>query len=145
MLPGGLVGYWPSHSVTFLDNHDTEHRREEEHRRCNDGIYHFPGKTVAMAYVYLLTHPGVPCVYWSHYFDWDDYTRQRIERLMQLRKSTGIHARSWVDIHEARRGLYVAKIDGKVVVKLGPHSWSPGAGWQLALDGDRFAVWIRTH
>ena len=143
--PGGLVGYWPSHSVTFLDNHDTEHRREEEHRRSNDGIHHFPGKTVAMGYAYLLTHPGVPCVYWSHYFDWDDYTRQRIERLMQIRKSTGIHARSRVDIHEARVGLYAANIDGKVAVKLGPQPWSPGAGWQLAVDGERFAVWTRSH
>jgi alpha-amylase len=98
-----------------------------------------------MGYAYLLTHPGVPCVYWSHYFDWDDYTRQRIERLMQTRKSTGIHARSRVDIREARRGLYAANIDGEVAVKLGPHPWSPGAGWQLALDGERFAVWTRSH
>jgi alpha-amylase len=143
VLPGGLVGYWPSHSVTFVDNHDTDHRREEEHRRQNDGIHHFPGKTVAMAYVYVLTHPGVPCVYWPHYFDWDEYTRQRIERLMQLRKDTGLHARSRLHIHEARRGLYAANIDGKVAVKLGPQSWHPGAGWQLALDGEGFAVWTR--
>jgi alpha-amylase len=144
VLPGGLLGYWPSHSVTFVDNHDTEHRREEEHCRCQDGIHHFPGKTVAMGYAYLLTHPGVPCVYWSHYFDWDDYTRQRVERLMQIRKGTGIHARSGVHIHEAKRGLYAANIDGKVAVKLGPLSWCPGAGWQLAVDGDRFAVWTRS-
>ncbi len=145
VLPGGLVGYWPSHAVTFVDNHDTEHHREEEHRRSNDGIHHFPGKTVAMGYAYLLTHPGVPCVFWSHFFDWDDYTRQRIERLMHIRKSMGIHARSRVDIHEARAGLYAANIDGKVAVKLGPQSWSPGAGWQLALDGEKFAVWTRSR
>jgi alpha-amylase len=143
VVPAGLMGYWPSCSVTFLDNHDTEHRREEEHRRSNDGIHHFPGKTVAMGYAYLLTHPGVPCVYWPHYFDWDDYTRQRIERLIQVRTGMAIHARSRVDIYEARPGLYAAGIDGKVAVKLGTQPWSPGVGWQLALDGDRFAVWTR--
>jgi hypothetical protein len=52
-----------------VDNHDTDYRREEEHRRCNDGIHHFPDKTVAMAYAYLLTHPRVPCVYWPYFFD----------------------------------------------------------------------------
>jgi alpha-amylase len=128
-----------------VDNHDTDHRREEEHRRCNNGIRHFPGKMVAMGYAYLLTHPGVPCVYWPHYFDWDDYTRQRIERLIHIRKSAGIHARSWVDIREARRGLYACRVDGKVAVKLGSRPWSPGAGWQLALDGEQFAVWQRRH
>jgi alpha-amylase len=143
VLPAGLVGYWPSHAVTFLDNHDTEYRREEEPGRSNDGIRHFPGNTVAQGYAYLLTHPGVPCVYWSHYFDWDDYTRQRIEGLIQVRKSMGIHARSGVDIREARRGLYAAVIDGKVAVKLGARSWSPGAGWQLALEGEKFTVWTR--
>ena len=65
--------------------------------------------------------------------------------LMKIRKTTGLHARSRVDIHEARRGLYAANIDGQVAVKLGPHSWSPGAGWKLALDGERFAVWTRSH
>lgn len=143
VLPGGLMGYWPSHSVTFVDNHDTEHRREDEHRRSNDGIHHFPGQTVAMAYAYLLTHPGVPCVYWPHYFDWDDYTRQRIERLLQVRRRHGIHSRSRVEIYEARPGLYASRIDGQVAIKLGSQPWSPGVGWQLALDGDKFAVW--TH
>ena len=27
--------------------------------------------------------------------------------------------------------------------KLGRREWSPGAGWRLAVDGDRFAVWVR--
>jgi alpha-amylase len=145
VLPAGLLGYWPSHAVTFVDNHDTEYRREEEHRRCNNGIHHFPGKTVAMSCAYILTHPGVPCVYWSHFFDWDDYTRQRIERLIQIRKSMGIHARSQVTIYEAKRGLYAASIDGRTALKLGTASWSPGSGWQLVLDGDKFAVWTRSH
>ncbi|HEY7156103.1 MAG TPA: alpha-amylase family glycosyl hydrolase, partial [Gemmataceae bacterium] len=30
-VPGGLLGFWPSRSVTFLDNHDTEYRRDYEH------------------------------------------------------------------------------------------------------------------
>jgi alpha-amylase len=144
VLPGGLVGFWPSHAVTFVDNHDTEQRREDEHRRRNDGIRHFPHRTVAMGYAYVLTHPGIPCVYWPHYFDWDEYTRQRIGRLIQIRKSASLHAQSQVTIHEAKRGLYAATVDDRVALKLGPDSWSPGGGWHLAVDGDKFAVWTRT-
>jgi alpha-amylase len=142
VVPAGLLGYWPSHAVTFVDNHDTEHRREEEHLRSNDGIHHFPDMTVAMAYAYVLTHPGVPCIYWPHYFDWNDYTGQRIARLIQVRKSAAIQAQSQVKIHEAKHGLYAASIEGRVAVKLGTQSWLPGPGWRLAVDGERFAVWI---
>jgi alpha-amylase len=143
VIPGGLIGYWPPRAVTFLDNHDTEYRREDEHNHCNDGIHHFPGKTVAMGYAYLLTHPGVPCIFWPHYFDWDKYTRQRIDRLIQLRNRAGVHAQSPVEIADARRGLYAAFIARKVAVKLGSQGWSPGGGWKLAVDGDKFAVWSR--
>jgi alpha-amylase len=141
--PSGLIGMWPSRSVTFLDNHDTESRRDREHERHNDGTRHFPGATVAMGYAYILTHPGIPCVFWPHLFDWGPATRQALERLIRVRRALDIHARSGVDIKEARKGLYVAIIDNKVAVKLGSQSWSPGWGWQLAADGERFAVWAR--
>jgi alpha-amylase len=142
--PSGLIGLWPSRAVTFLDNHDTEHRRDEDHRHHNDGTRHFPGNTVAMGYAYTLTHPGIPCVFWPHYFDWGEYTRKRIEQMIRLRKAAGVHARSHLDIKEAGGGLYAAITDGKVAVKLGSRRWCPGGGWHLAVDGERFAVWTRT-
>jgi alpha-amylase len=143
LVPGGVLGFWPSRSVTFLDNHDTEYRRDYEHSCHNDGTRHFPGETVAMGYAYILTHPGTPCVFWPHLFDWGHPTRQCIERLLHLRKHCGLHSRSHVDIKETGRGLYAAVIDGKVAIKLGRRGWSPGGGWHLAADGDRFAVWLR--
>jgi alpha-amylase len=143
VVPGGLLGFWPSRAVTFVDNHDTECRRDREHCCHNDGTRHFPGKSVDMGYAYTLTHPGIPCVFWSHFFDWGTPTRQRIERLLRVRRWAGIHARSGIEIKEARKGLYAAIIDGKVAVKLGSRDWSPGGGWELAADGDHFAVWGR--
>jgi len=140
-IPGGLIGYWPSRSVTFLDNHDTEYRREADYGY--EGTRHFEGKSVEMGYAYMLTHPGVPCVFWSHFFDWGENTHRRIERLMTLRRAMGLHSRSHAEIKEARRGLYAAVIDGKVAVKIGSSEWSPGHGWQIAADGDRYAVWTR--
>jgi alpha-amylase len=142
-VPGGLIGFWSSRAVTFLDNHDTEYRRDQEHQYQYNDTRHFPGKAVEIGYAYTLTHPGVPCVYWSHYFDWGGLTRGRIDQLIKLRKNTGLHACSTVEIKEARQGLYAAIIDGKVALKLGRDGWWPGHGWNLVVDGDRFAVWSR--
>jgi alpha-amylase len=141
VIPGGLIGYWPSRAVTFVDNHDTEYRRDEDHKSQNNPTRHFPDKTVEMGYAYILTHPGVPCVFWSHYFDWSESTRRQLDRLIKVRKNHGLHARSHADIKEAKKGLYAAVIDGKVAVKLGSQGWCPGGGWHLAADGDKFAVW----
>jgi alpha-amylase len=141
--PGGCIGFWPSRAVTFLDNHDTEYCRQEQHRYESNDTCHFSGKIVDMGYAYLLTHPGIPCVFWTHFFDWGSTTRQRIETLINIRKRAGILAHSQVDIKESREGLYAAIIDGKVAVKLGSRPWFPGDGWQLALYGEKFAVWTR--
>jgi alpha-amylase len=143
VVPGGLIGFWASRAVTFVDNHDTEYRREQDQQDEGYGTPHFPGETVAQAYAYVLTHPGVPCVFWSHFFDWGAATRHRLERLLSVRRGCGLHARSAVEIREAGCGLYAAVIDGKVAVKLGRRDWSPGRTWRLAVDGERFAVWTR--
>jgi alpha-amylase len=142
-VPSGLIGYWSSHAVTFVDNHDTEASREADHARDHNDIHPFRDRAIARGYAYILTHPGTPCVFWQHFFDSDEYTRTRVERLLQVRLNSGITAHSKVQIHDARYGLYAATIDGKVAVKLGQDSWSPGHGWQLAVDGEHFAVWTR--
>jgi alpha-amylase len=140
-VPCGLIGRLPGRAVTFLDNHDTEYRRDLEHCYANDGTRHFAGDAVAMGYAYLLTHPGMPCVFWPHLFDWGVSTRTCIERLLMLRRRAGVHARSSVEILEATSGLYAAVVGGRLAVKLGRRNWCPGRGWRLALEGERMAVW----
>src|SRR5205085_5435989 len=104
---------------------------------------HFPGTAVDIGYAYLLTHPGIPCVFWSHFFDWGPATRQRLERLIRLRALAGLHASSPVEVREAGRGLYAALVGARVAVKLGSREWHPGIGWRLVVEGDRHAVWLR--
>ena len=86
-VAGGVIGYWPSRAVTFLDNHDTEYRRDGKHGSESCGTDHFPGRTVEQGYAYVLTHPGIPCVFWSHFFDWGHATRHTIETLICIRKA----------------------------------------------------------
>jgi alpha-amylase len=28
---------------------------------------------VVQGYAYILTHPGMPCIFWEHAFDWGHY------------------------------------------------------------------------
>lgn len=134
--PPGLIGLWPEMSVTFIENHDTEPVRDE-------GVKQFPGDRIMQGYVYILTHPGIPCVFWRHFFDQGEAQRAQLVKLISVRKKAGITSRSGVFIEPDTQGKYAAIIDGKVAMKLGPAPWSPGEGWEVALDGPDYAVWTK--
>jgi len=136
--PTGLIGWWPAQAVTFLDNHDTG---ASTGGSGGQNAWPFPGSEVLQGYAYILTHPGVPCVYWPHFFDWG--IGDQLKTLMRLRKSAGIGSASQVDIKAAESGRYAAIIDGRLAMKIGPSDWSPGSGWQLSAFGRNYAVWTR--
>ncbi|HBC73874.1 MAG TPA: alpha-amylase [Candidatus Wallbacteria bacterium] len=126
----GLIGWWPDRAVTFIDNHDTGSKQQH---------WPFPNDKVMIGYAYILTHPGIPCVFWEHYYDWN--LKEPIKKLMAVRKSCGITSASKLQIVKAEVNLYVAVIDSKVAVKLGPGNWSPGEGFKLLASGSDYAVW----
>ena len=132
----GVIGIWPARAVTFLDNHDTG---------STQAHWPFPGKQAGQGYAYILTHPGTPCVFWDHYFDWGDNLRKQIDSLLDVRDKMKIHARSVLKIEHAKDNLYAAKIDDKVAVKLGREHWEPkGDGWKVEAFGDDWCVWTLT-
>ena len=148
----GQFGY-AEKAVTFVDNHDTFVGKEA-----------FLGNNIPKAYAYILTHPGIPCVFAPHYYG-GTYTKDGITRnygagyatainkLMAIRKTTGINAYSHITIDKAEVGLYAAYIkksftdsEPVVAVKIGPYSWTPtlGTGWVLSASGTDYAVWTKT-
>jgi alpha-amylase len=131
----GLIGLWPAKSVTFIDNHDTGSTQ----RHWVFGDF----DQVRKGYAYILTHPGVPTVFWDHYFDWG--MKQDIKALMAIRRRNGIRSTSSLVIEAAQKDLYAATIDGRVAVKIGSGDWSPErtqrAPWRLTYSGNNFAVW----
>jgi glycosidase len=148
----GQFGY-AEKAVTFVDNHDTFVGKEA-----------FLGNNIPKAYAYILTHPGIPCVFAPHYYG-GSYTKDGVTRnygtgyatdinkLMAIRKTTGINAYSNITIDRAEAGLYAAYIkksasdaEPVVAVKIGPYSWSPslGSGWIVAASGTDYAVWTKT-
>ena len=132
----GVIGLWPARAVTFLDNHDTG---------STQAHWPFPGNRVGQGYAYILTHPGTPCIFWDHYFDWGDDLRKQIDSLLHIRNAMKIHARSVLKIEQAKDNLYAAKIDDNVAIKLGCEHWEPkGDGWTVGAFGDDWCVWTLT-
>ncbi|KAK3276583.1 alpha-amylase [Cymbomonas tetramitiformis] len=132
--PPGVIGVWPSHAVTFVDNHDTG---------SSQAHWPFPGEHVMLGYAYILTHPGTPCVAWDHFFDWGEDIQNQIKTLVQLRKSSRISSRSKVHIEDATADQYAAIIDDRVAMKVGRGSWKPSGNWEVAACGKDYCVWTK--
>ncbi|XP_077245278.1 alpha-amylase-like 3 [Tasmannia lanceolata] len=130
--PPGVVGWWPSRAVTFIENHDTG---------STQGHWRFPSGKEIQGYAYILTHPGTPSVFYDHIFS---HNRDEIAALISLRHRAKINCRSTVQIVKAERDVYAAFIDEKVMVKLGPGHYKPQSGpqkWVLAVEGNDYKVW----
>lgn len=130
----GFLGWWPGRAVTFVDNHDTG---------STQAHWPFPEDKVIEGYAYILTHPGLPTVFYDHLFSWGPDLARRIAKLVRLRHQQGLHAESSLEILCAEQDLYAARIGGDTVMKLGARPFSPGEGWQLATSGPNYAVWTR--
>ncbi len=133
----GVIGWWPAKAVTFLDNHDTGPSTPG-----GQNHWPFPGDKVMEGYAYILTHPGIPMVYWVHYYDWG--LKTAINELIAIRKAQGITSTSSLVIQAADSTKYAAIIDNKVAVKIGSGSWTPGTGWTIAASGNNYAVWTKS-
>ncbi len=155
----GLVGDttdglpWKNKAVTFLENHDTGYRTDED-GSPQTGHEHdsfLNDWQVEQAYAYILTHPGLPTVYWKHYFDWGHDLRERIKALINARKVAKVHAGSVFHPQDnaRERGVYAAFVEGMtgaLYVRIGGSDleWTPahsnyrdyreyawGSGWKV--------------
>jgi alpha-amylase len=155
----GLIGdttdgqLWKNKAVTFLENHDTGFRTNPDGSPEKD--HNFDSFTnnweVEQGYAYILAHPGVPTVYWKHYFDWGSDLKNKIKALINARKVAGVHAGSVIHLqHNAlARGVYAALVlgsAGELYVRIGGNDkdWEPyhsnyrdyreyaqGVGWKV--------------
>lgn len=139
--PQGAIGWWPAMSVTFVDNHDTGPAES-----CGSGqnLWPAPCGKVMEGYAYILSHPGIPTVFYPHIYNWN--LKTPIAALIAARKAAGVTSTSAVAIQQATQGLYAAIVTGnthQLAMKIGPNSWSPGSGWTLQTSGTNYAVWMK--
>ena len=96
---GALYNERPLEAVTFVDNHDFRGLDEV----INDKM---------LAYAFILTHEGYPCVYWKDYFTYglaQPGEPSGIERLVALHES---HAGGQTNILWLDDGFYVMERSG---------------------------------
>ncbi len=133
--PPGVNGWWPTRAVTFVENHDTTRH------------WPFPKHAIEQGYAYILSHPGIPCIFWNHMIA--DGGKGKIARLMDLRRRAGIRADAKMSVMECDDSIYVAKVHGTVsdvLVKLGPafdmgHAAPDSQSWEMWSCGKDWAVW----
>jgi len=131
--PPGVLGHWPSKAVTFVDNHDTG---------STQAHWPFPANRIMWGYAYILTHPGTPCVFWDHLFDWGAEVQAELEALLAARQRAGVSTRSEVKILKAVAGCYAAQVGDGLWMKIGNDSWEPKEAVELAASGPGYAVWL---
>ncbi|KAK6138978.1 hypothetical protein DH2020_027278 [Rehmannia glutinosa] len=91
----------------------------------------------------LIGHIAAECRYfYDHLFDWGK--KEEISKLSGIRARNGITATSKVEILAADAHLYVAKIDDKVITKIGPNGDLKNLippNFQVSATGVDYAVW----
>ncbi|XP_047316369.1 alpha-amylase [Impatiens glandulifera] len=135
--PPGLIGVSPGNAVSFVDNHDTGGTQNQ---------WPFPSNKVMIGYVYILTHPGIPSVFYDHFFDWG--LKEAITKLIAIRNRNGINPNSKVRILAAESDLYMANIDdGKIIMKIGSKldlgNLLP-PNYHVSISGTDYCVWERS-
>lgn len=140
-LPG--MGY-AKYAVTFIDSHDT-FQREESRDVCgsNNGGSINNKSVILQCNAYLLSMPGVPCVFYPH---WVKY-KEDIKKMIYARKMAGVHSESAVNDNASGSG-YEATITGKTgEIKLYLGDKAAGAnpsGYIEACKGEGYAVYYKT-
>lgn len=140
---GGMRGKgYSKYAVTFIDNHDTFNRGSDNEDVANkrDGSSINDQSLMMRCHVYLLSMPGVPCVFYPH---WVKY-KSDIQKMITARKKAGIHSESSVE-ETSGSGWYRATVYGKhgnVKLMLGSAaSDAQPTGYTLVVKGSDYAMY----
>lgn len=143
------------HSVTFIESHDWFLRSDNENEfggRGNSMTPALKGRLM-QANAFLLSMPGVPCVFYPH---WQKY-KEDLKPMIVARKWAGVHSESEVKDEYSTATGYQATVVGKygwLILCLGDKATGQGFGadYQLAAsnystkDGhnESFEIWVNS-
>ncbi len=121
-----LLQKQPQTTVTFVENHDL---RDEGRPIVNDKL---------LAYSYILTHEGYPCVFWKDYYNYGlalEETPHGIAALVQVHQ---IFAGGGTQVLWLDDNLYIMQRSG--------YAGQPGLIYALNNGGDRWnGMWVATQ
>lgn len=133
------------YSVTFIDNHDTFERSDNqggEFIKYNANLQNADVKRrILEANAYILMMPGVPCVFYPH---WKSYPEE-INALIAIRKEAGLHSESEIEEFSSPvsgNRSYEATVTGhrgSVILRMGVNrSKEAPAGYEQVMDGGAY-------
>lgn len=144
--PLSADNYYKQYAVTFVENHDTEHRI--------NGAEQDPIRSDTLAAnAYLLAMPGTPCVFYTHWRDW----KYNLKQMILARRLAGICNTSSREEKYSAKDYYAATVTGKngtllCVVGNKPQNYSvsrtqyteilSGKGYRYLLSRSANTVWM---
>lgn len=140
----GLLGRgYSKYAITFVDSHDWFLRDNGQEFGGNGNSMKPELKDRLMqANAFLLSMPGVPCVFYPH---WAKY-KEDLKPMINARHLAGVHSESAVSEEEAEKGGYKAKIQGKngsLILCLGNKAGATYEGYQKVAYGNGYAIWVQ--
>jgi alpha-amylase len=97
--PGTVLSSRPAQAVTFVENHDIV----RDNAIVNEKM---------LAYAYILTHEGYPCVFWQDYFTWDLAQEGNQSGIAALVRAHEAHAGGTTTVLHADDDLYIMQRNG---------------------------------
>lgn len=143
----GLLGKgYAKYAVTFIDSHDWFMRPDNENEFGGRGnsLKADMKSRLLQANAYILGMPGVPCVFYPHWYKY----KADIKPMIEARKLAGVHSESPVSDEYAEDGGYQCTLKGKygwMVLQLGNKTNHQGWGdpaYKLIAKGDGYAMWV---
>jgi len=144
--PLSAEDYYKQYAVTFVENHDTEHR--------SNGAEQDPIRSDTLAAnAYLLAMPGTPCVFYKHWRD----NKYALKQMILARRLAGITNTSSTQERYSAVNYYAKATTGKnatllCVVGNSPNSYNAGSsqyteilsgkGFRYLLNRNANTVWM---
>ena len=143
----GLLGKgYAKYAVTFIDSHDWFMRGDNENEfggRGNSLKAELKDRLL-QANAYILGMPGVPCIFYPHWYKY----KEELKPMIEARKLAGVHSQSNVYDESAEEGGYQCTLQGKygwMVLQLGNKTTHEGWGdpaYKLIAKGNGYAMWV---
>ncbi len=140
----GLVGIGQSkYAVNFIDNHDMFDRDGNEFGGAGKSMTEDMKDKLLCANAYILSLPGVPCLFYPHWAKYKDY----LKPMINARRLAGIHSESTI-VEEGSSMGYKATVtgtNGTLVLLLGDKVGQTIEGFRKITSGDRYAIWVKSE
>ncbi len=136
-LIGRGKGKW---AVNFIDNHDTFERGNGSDFGGNDPMRNDMTDRLLQANAYILSMPGVPCVFYPHWVAHKD----AINAMIRARKAVGVHSESAVSDEVVGNGYraHVTGSRGILILELGAAVMDSHYGYSEVAAGTGYKMWV---